>query len=108
MSDLSKAGADIHREIVERLNQPPFSKNYSLVCFLRCLCYQVVFDEIVGQELLELLNEVYFDKICQQVLTTLDSNYTVDLKNEQKDIAVTRMMEFLKLLKFRMQGLPEY
>lgn len=50
------------------------------------------FDEIEGNTLLELLNEI---------LMSMDSGYKVDIKTEQRDIAVLRMMEFLKLLKFK-------
>ena len=53
--------------IVERLNQPPFSKGLSLVTF----------DEKSAFELLSILNDV---------LSALDERHAVDLRDEQQEM----------------------
>jgi hypothetical protein len=68
--------------IVERLNQPPFSKGLSLVTF----------DEKSAFELLSILNDV---------LSALDERHAVDLRDEQQEMTAARIMEFLQIVKYK-------
>lgn len=70
------------QEIVSRLNVEPFSMNLSLVTF----------DEKEPFELMELLN---------QVLSHLDTNKNINLRDENPESACQQIIEFLTILGYK-------
>jgi hypothetical protein len=70
------------RLVVERLREPPFRHDLSLVAL----------DEKTPVELLQLLNDV---------LTELDDRHKLDIRDEPDDIRGKRIADFLTVLKFK-------
>eukprot|EP01138_Halocafeteria_seosinensis_P008786 gb/GECG01008980.1/.p1 GENE.gb/GECG01008980.1/~~gb/GECG01008980.1/.p1 ORF type:complete len:686 (+),score=158.53 gb/GECG01008980.1/:1-2058(+) len=69
--------------IVEKLNEPPFERNLSLVSF----------DEHSPTELVQLLNDV---------LAELDSSHRIDVRDEGSPEATgERMLQFLRVLRYQ-------
>lgn len=68
--------------IVDGLNQPPLSKGLTLVTF----------DERTPFELLQLLNDVF---------ALLDQNHAKDLRDEQPEAMLNRMVDFLWILNYK-------
>ena len=77
--------------IVEKLKGEPFNMTgLSLV----------VFDEKVGMELVQLLNDVF---------AKLDDQNKVDLRDEEPEATATRLFNFLRIVKFNVpQGANVY
>ena len=75
----------ITAHIVQLLNQPPFSKDLSLVAF----------DEMSSYDLLSLINSIFIH---------LDKKHKVDLRDEPHDQMIARMLDFIKLMKFPITG----
>jgi len=69
--------------IVDRLNEPPFQMNLTMVAF----------DEKSPFELLEVVNEV---------MAQLSSQHRVDLRDETPEATATRMLDFLRVLNYRL------
>lgn len=70
------------KEIVARLNAEPFNMGFSLVTF----------DEKEPFELMEILN---------QVLVVIDTKQSINLRDEQPDVACQQIMEFLTILGYQ-------
>eukprot|EP00128_Syssomonas_multiformis_P000842 Colp12_sorted_trinity150504_noHs@30998 len=68
--------------IIERLNDPPFRKGYTLVTF----------DQLSGIPLLQQLNDVFAE---------LNPQHKIDIREEQPESTVIRMLEFLRILKYK-------
>jgi len=94
------------QQIVAKLNEPPFSKDLSLVSPngrfpAACpsprprarskappsLLAQVTFDELRPVELLQLLNDVF---------AHLDEAHRVDVRDEPREVGGPRMLQFLR------------
>jgi intraflagellar transport protein 81 len=74
--------------IVERLNEPPFQMNLTMVAF----------DEKSPFELLEVVNEV---------MAHLSAQHKVDLRDETPESTATRMLDFLRVLNYKIvRALP--
>ena len=69
--------------IVDRLNDAPFSMPITMVAF----------DEKTPFERLEVVNEV---------MAQLSSQHRVDLRDETPEATATRMLDFLRVLNYRM------
>merc|ERR1719181_645663 len=68
--------------IVDRLNEPPFQMNLTMVAF----------DEKTPFELLEVVNEV---------MAQLSSQHRIDLRDETPEATATRMLDFMRVLNYR-------
>jgi intraflagellar transport protein 81 len=68
--------------IVDRLNDPPFQMQLTMVAF----------DEKSPFELLEVVNEV---------MANLSSQHRIDLRDETPDATATRMLEFMRVLNYK-------
>ena len=71
-----------HRLIVEKLNQPPFSKRYNLVTF----------DALEAFNLLQVLNDV---------LAEISPEHKLDLREELPEQTALRIFSFLRVLKYK-------
>jgi len=71
------------RFIVDALNQAPFNMSLTMVAL----------DEKTNFDLIELFNEI---------LTHLNKQHDVDLREEQDDVRVFRWVEFLQLMRFQL------
>ena len=69
--------------IVDRLNEPPFQMSLTMVAF----------DEKSPFELLESVNEV---------MAHLSTQHRVDLRDETPDATATRMLDFLRVLNYKL------
>lgn len=67
--------------IVQSFNSPPFNKSFTLVTF----------DELSPVELFQLMNDVFAE---------LDKAHKLDVREESKDAAAPRIVNFLILLKY--------
>eukprot|EP00052_Salpingoeca_macrocollata_P012331 m.95536 g.95536 ORF g.95536 m.95536 type:complete len:674 (+) comp18432_c0_seq1:165-2186(+) len=74
-------GDDV-KQIVERLNKPPFSKNFTLISF----------DGLDALALLQVLNDV---------LAEISEEHNVNLKEEDPEMTISRMLNFLRVLKYK-------
>jgi len=71
------------KAIVDALNAPPLSKNFTLVTF----------DRLTPQELVGVLNDIFY---------TLDpKTVPKDLKEEAPEYTAYRMADFLRVLQYR-------
>lgn len=70
------------RLIVDKLNEPPFSKRFNLVTF----------DALEAFSLLQVLNEV---------LAEVSSDHKIDLREEQPEQTAVRILTFLRVLKYK-------
>ena len=68
--------------IVGELNEPPFSKNYNLI----------IFDSLNGDQLLQIVNDV---------LAEIDPKNKIDVREEEPDQTVLRILGMLRLLKYK-------
>lgn len=73
--------------IVERLNEPPFSMGLSLV----------MFDEKTPFELLEIVN---------LLMAQLSAEHRIDLRDETPEATANRMLDFLRVLNYKLVHLP--
>lgn len=69
--------------IVDRLNEPPFSMQLTMVAF----------DEKSPFELLEIVNEL---------MANLSEQHRTDLRDETPEATATRMLDFLRVLNYKM------
>lgn len=69
--------------ITQKLNEPPFSRNYTLVTF----------DNLEPLALLQTLNEV---------LGHLSSQHEIDLRQEEPKVTAVRILQFIKVLKYQL------
>ena len=74
--------------IVDRLNEPPFSMQLTLVAF----------DEKSPFELLEIVNSI---------MAHLSSEHRIDLRDETPEGTATRMMEFFRILNYKQMVEPQ-
>lgn len=72
--------------IVDRMNEPPFQMNLTMVAF----------DEKSPFELLEVVNEV---------MAQLSSQHRTDLRDETPEATATRMLDFLRVLNYKIVSL---
>ena len=70
--------------IVDRLNEPPFGMRLTLVAF----------DEKSPFELLEIVNAI---------MAQLSTDHQIDLRDETPDATAQRMLDFLRVLNYKMQ-----
>merc|ERR1719181_1258922 len=75
--------------IVDRLNEPPFQMNLSMVAF----------DEKSPFELLEVVNEV---------MANVSSQHKTDLRDETPEATATRMLDFLRVLNYKVNLEPQH
>jgi intraflagellar transport protein 81 len=68
--------------IVEKLNKEPFKKNINFINF----------DNLQGNNLLQLLNDVFAE---------IDSKQKMDIRDEGPDQTAIRMLNLLKILKYK-------
>ena len=68
--------------LVTELNKEPFNKNYNLI----------VFDSLSGEQLLQLLSDV---------LAEVDSKNQLDIREEEADVTVLRILGMLRVLKYK-------
>lgn len=68
--------------IVDRLNEPPFKKNFNLISF----------DSLQPLQLLQVLNDV---------MTDINPQQASDLRDEDPEQRVVRMLNFLRVMKYR-------
>ena len=68
--------------IVEKLNREPFKKNINFINF----------DNLQGNNLLQLLNDVFAE---------IDSRQKMDIRDEGPDQTAIRMLNLLKVLKYK-------
>jgi intraflagellar transport protein 81 len=69
--------------IVDRLNEPPFGMGLSLVAF----------DEKTPFELLEIVNAL---------MAQLSADHRVDLRDETPEATANRMLDFLRVLNYKL------
>ncbi|EGD75009.1 CDV-1R protein [Salpingoeca rosetta] len=74
--------SDIVRGIVEKLNAPPFNKNFTLIGF----------DAMSPEQLIETLNSIF---------VAIAPDHDVDTRQELPDDRVVRMMSLLRVLKYK-------
>ena len=79
------ASSHLVAHVVQLLNQPPFSKDLSLVAF----------DEISSYDLLILVNDIF---------KHLDKKHAVELRDEPQEAMTIRMLDFIKVMKYNIPG----
>ena len=92
--------------LVQELNREPFNRNYNLI----------VFDSLSGEQLLQVFthflnyNSRFYCTILQNllpsqtlsdVLAEIDSKKSVDIREEEPEVTVLRLLGMLRILKYK-------